>query len=147
MIDGLRELFNRDLKRLTREIEAFDDEAAIWQTRGNVKNSSGNLCLHLCGNLQTYIGALLGETGYVRDRVAEFSLKNLPREQLLKHIQKTAQVVDQTVVGLSAERLDALYPQEVLGKPMSVRFFLLHLYGHLNYHLGQINYLRRMISR
>ena len=147
MIESLKKLFGRDLRRLFREIEVFDNEAALWQTGGDVKNSAGNLCLHLYGNLQTYIGAVLGGTGYVRDRDAEFSLKDIPKEKLLRNIQTTSEVVEQTLAHLNDELLDALYPQEVLGKPMSVRFFMLHLYGHLNYHLGQINYLRRMISR
>jgi len=89
MIESVKKLFGRDLRRLFREIEAFDNEAALWQTGGDVKNSAGNLCLHLCGNLQTYIGAVLGGTGYVRDRDAEFSLKDIPREKLLRTIKTT----------------------------------------------------------
>ena len=72
MIERVKKLFGRDLRRLFRESEAFEEEAAFCQTGGDVKNSARNLCLHLCGTLQTQIRAVFGGTGYVRDRHAEF---------------------------------------------------------------------------
>ena len=48
--------FNRDLKRLHKEIEAYTDEAVLWQKAEGISNPAGNLCLHLVGNLNEYIG-------------------------------------------------------------------------------------------
>ena len=78
MIETLSQLFLRDLDKLKTEITSFKDEKKIWEISGDIKNSAGNLCLHLCGNLQHFIGAVLGNSGYVRNRDAEFSRKNVP---------------------------------------------------------------------
>ena len=78
MINTLLQLFQRDLEKLKTEISSYKDEKKIWVISGEVKNSAGNLCLHLCGNLQHFIGAVLGNSGYVRNRDAEFTRKNVP---------------------------------------------------------------------
>jgi hypothetical protein len=136
-------LFERDLSRLEDEIAAYDTEEAIWRVPEGIKNSAGNLCLHLCGNLQHFIGAVLGQTGYVRNRELEFSDKNVPRQELLALVGVTRRVVLTVIVGLSPETLAKQYPEPVMGEIATDRF-LVHLYGHLNYHLGQINYHRRL---
>ncbi|MGN7823852.1 DUF1572 family protein [Chitinophaga varians] len=137
-------LFERDLSRLEDEIAAYDSEEAIWRVPEGIKNSAGNLCLHLCGNLQHYIGANLGQSGYVRNREREFSDKNVPRQELLALVGVTRRVVLTVIVGLTPETLDKTYPERVLGEMTTTNHFLVHLYGHLNYHLGQINYHRRL---
>lgn len=138
-------LFERDLSKLEDEIAAYENEAAIWQVRDGIKNSAGNLCLHLCGNLQHFIGAILGKTGYVRDRDREFSDKHVPLQDLLALVSVTRRTVLTVIVGLSPEALSQPFPEKVPGE-MSTDKFLVHLYGHLNYHLGQINYHRRLIQ-
>jgi len=143
---ALKELMLRDLKKLENEIASYPEEELLWKKEGQISNSAGNLCLHLCGNLQHYIGRQLGGTDYVRDRPREFNIKHVSRAELLSEIQKTYQVVHESLSSLSIDQLDATYPEEVLGKPMSTIYFLIHLSGHLNYHLGQINYHRRLIS-
>ena len=60
----ISQLLQRDLEKLKTEISSFKDEKKIWEISGEVKNSAGNLCLHLCGNLQHFIGAALGNSGY-----------------------------------------------------------------------------------
>ncbi|NML39349.1 DinB family protein [Chitinophaga sp. G-6-1-13] len=136
-------LFERDLSRLEDEIAAYDTEEAIWRVQEGIKNSAGNLCLHLCGNLQHFIGAVLGQSGYVRNREREFADKNVPRQELLALVGVTRRVVLTVIVGLTPETLAKTYPERVLGE-MTTNHFLVHLYGHLNYHLGQINYHRRL---
>lgn len=146
MINEISLIMTRDLDRLSEEIRAFEQEENLWKVKGHVTNPAGNLCLHLVGNLSNYIGAILGRSGYVRNRDAEFSLRSVPRKELLEQITKVKHTVAQTLAHLTPEQLQAPYPEQVLGYQMTVSFFLLHLSGHLNYHLGQINYLRHMLE-
>ncbi|MBX0331835.1 DUF1572 domain-containing protein [Pontibacter sp. HSC-14F20] len=146
MSTELRHLFDRELERLSNEILAFEEEENLWKTKGQISNSAGNLCLHLVGNLNTYIGAILGQSGYVRNRDAEFNLRNIARKELLEKIAEVKRIVSHTFGRLTENELQETYPQQVLGYEMTVSFFMIHLYGHLNYHLGQINYLRRMLE-
>lgn len=141
----LTEVFDRDLGKLNAEIEQFD-EADLWKITDGISNSAGNLCLHLTGNLNHFIGAVLGNSGYVRDRNTEFLSKGVPTQTLLGSIDSTSNVVKNTIAGLSDADLAANYPIEVFGEPMSTGHFLTHLATHLNYHLGQINYLRRFLT-
>ena len=145
-LESLKEIFSRDLQKLESEIALYDDEALLWKTAGEIQNSAGNLCLHLCGNLQHFIGAVLGGNGYVRNRDAEFSMKNIPKDQLLREISVTRLAVSRGLDGLSEADLLKDYPLPVLGKTDTTVFFLVHLAAHLNYHLGQINYHRRLVK-
>ena len=146
MIQTLLQLFNRDLEKLKTEITSFKDEKKIWEISGEVKNSAGNLCLHLCGNLQHFIGTVLGNSGYVRNRDAEFSKKDVPIRELVAEIELTTKIVEKTLKKLKEEELTKTFPINVFGYEMTTGYFLTHLTSHLNYHLGQINYLRRLIE-
>lgn len=147
IIDNLKDIFKRDLTKLKIEIEAYTDEANLWKIKGNIKNSAGNLCLHLVGNLNTYIGAELGKSGYIRHRDLEFSLKDIPKSELLFMITQTIKVVDESLSLLSDEDLQMEYPLLVFEEKTTTSFFLIHLTTHLTYHLGQINYHRRLIEQ
>lgn len=142
----LQKLFARDLARLHNEIKLYKDEKAIWKTAGQVSNSAGNLCLHLAGNLNTYIGKELGNTGYIRNREEEFSLKDIPREHLLSRIEATMRIVDDVLEKLDDVVLSEDYPVVVFEEKTSTGHFLIHLATHLGYHLGQVNYHRRMMD-
>ncbi|AWK04921.1 DinB superfamily protein [Flavobacterium crocinum] len=146
IIQTLKTLFNRDLNALKLEIESYKNESAIWIIDKNISNSAGNLCLHLMGNLNTYIGAEIGKTGYVRNRPLEFSLKDIPRSELLQKIEDIILVINNSLDSLNEADLEAIYPQIVFEKEMTTGFFLVHLSTHLAYHLGQINYHRRLLD-
>jgi len=146
LIETLKSLFNRDLSKLKIEIESYQNENHIWVIDKNISNSGGNLCLHLIGNINTYIGAELGKTGYVRNRPLEFSLKNIPKSELLSKIDETIAIINDTLDRLTNADLEAIYPQIVFEKEMTTGFFLVHLSTHLAYHLGQINYHRRLLD-
>lgn len=146
MTADLTTLFERDLLRLRQEIEAFSDENDLWRTTGKVPNPAGNLCLHLVGNLKTYIGKNLGHFPFVRDREAEFKRRGVARQELLHQIEETRLVVRETLRNLDPNRLSESYPEPVFDYPMTTGYFLLHLTAHLSYHLGQINYLRRALA-
>ena len=142
----LAELYERDLDKLRTEIASYENEPDLWKTDEGISNSAGNLCLHLTGNLKHFFGAVLGETGYVRDRDAEFADKDVPRSEMLADIDATKNVVLSTLASVTEEDLNKPYPLEVFGRPMTVGYFLTHLATHFNYHLGQINYHRRLLS-
>lgn len=139
-------LFCRDLAKLKVELESYKTEAQIWKVTREIANSAGNLCLHLVGNLDTYIGATLGNTGYVRDRDAEFALKNIPRSELIQRIESTLTTIQRVVPALTNEQLKAEYPLLVLKEKTTTEYFLIHLAMHLSYHLGQVNYHRRLTA-
>jgi uncharacterized damage-inducible protein DinB len=145
-VQHLVTLFNRDLTRLQQEMEAYPDDAIRWITAPGIANSGGNLCLHLLGNLQHYIGYQLGGYAYTRNRPEEFSQKNVPLENITSLISRTRQVVTDTLTALPVEKLSEIYPEKVLENEMQTDYFLLHLLAHLDYHLGQINYHRRLLS-
>jgi uncharacterized damage-inducible protein DinB len=140
-------LFERDILKLKAEIGAYHDEKKLWVTAPGISNSGGNLCLHLLGNLQYYIGAILGDSRYVRNRPEEFSQKNIPVAELFAKLDHISQLIPQTIRSLSAETMAKVYPEKVFDHPMTTEYFLLHLLAHLNYHLGQINYHRRMVDQ
>jgi len=139
-------LFDRDLNKLKDEISAYKDEKKLWIISGEVKNSGGNLCLHICGNLQHFIGATIGNSGYVRNRDAEFGTKDTPKSELLKEIDKTIAAVEKALNELKEEKLNEIFPINVFGYEMTTEFFLVHLISHLSYHLGQVNYHRRLLD-
>lgn len=144
--ETLIELFDRDLQKLKIEITLYQDEYDVWVTKGDITNSGGNLCLHLIGNLNHFIGATLGNTGYVRHREDEFSLKNVLRQDLITNIDNCILIVKETLTKLTEDDLKKDFPLEKHGTIVSTTHMLLHLYGHLTYHLGQINYHRRLIA-
>ena len=146
MIQTLKQIFLRDLENLKTEISSYKDEKNLWKISGTIKNSAGNLCLHLCGNLQHFIGAVLGNSDYVRNREAEFSRKNVPLKELVKEIELTKTDVVKTLKKLKEVQLGEKFPINVFGYEMTTEYFLIHLITHLNYHLGQINYHRRLLE-
>ena len=147
LIETLKILFTRDLGKLRSEIELYKEEENIWKIEQNISNSAGNLCLHLVGNLNTYIGKEIGKSNYVRNRELEFSLKNVPRKELLRKIDDTIDVVGKSLEGLDKNTLENEYPVLVFDKKTSTEYLLIHLATHLTYHLGQINYHRRLIDK
>ena len=142
----LAALYSRDLARLVQELEAFPDSSTLWQTAPGVTNAAGTLALHLEGNLREYVGRQLGHLEYTRDRPLEFSQRGVEKVDLIARIESVRALIPRVIEGLPEEALAATYPEQVVGVPMSTRQFLIHLAGHLNYHLGQINYLRRMTT-
>jgi hypothetical protein len=146
LIKTLQELFQRDLAKLRQEIDAYGDESRLWLVEKSIANSAGNLCLHLIGNLNAYIGAEFAKTGYTRQRDLEFSLKDIPKKELLKRIDETMLVVAKGLDSLNDDDLQKEYPLLVFKEKTSTGYFMVHLAVHLGYHLGQINYHRRLVG-
>lgn len=147
-IKALKELFERDLKKLKQEIELYRDDATLWKIENSIKNSGGNLCLHLVGNLKTYIGNGLAQIGYIRQRDLEFSDRNVDRSKLYELIDETMEIVN---LGLSkvtdAQLIESNFPMIIWKKETSMAYTLIHIHSHLTYHLGQINYHRRILDK
>ena len=139
-------LFKRDLARLGQQIASFSDEAALWRTPAGIANSAGNLTLHIEGNLREYIGRQLGGVPYARDRAKEFSTKCIPRDELLARVASLGQTIPAVIEQLTQQQLEEEYPEVVLEKPLGTQQFLIHLYGHLNWHVGQIDSIRRVAT-
>lgn len=139
-------LFQKDLDKLKEEINLYPKDENLWQIKEGISNSGGNLCMHITGNLQHYIGAVLGNSDYVRNRDAEFRLKNVPRDKLLEDIAITREVVTDTLEQLSKNDLQKDYLYPVGDEKTNTSYFLIYLLSHLNYHIGQINYHRRIIT-
>lgn len=142
----LAALFDRDLTRLIQELSAFPGAASLWQTAPGVTNAAGTLALHLEGNLREYIGRQLGRIEYTRDRPLEFSRRGVEQKDLVARIEAVRIMVPRVIEALSEQQLASVYPEQVLSVPITTRQFLIHLSGHLNYHLGQIDYLRRVTT-
>jgi uncharacterized damage-inducible protein DinB len=146
IVQTLKTIFKRDLNRLKQEIQLYPNESQIWKIQKGITNSAGNLCLHLVGNLNTYIGNTYGNSNYVRNRELEFSLKDIPRSELIHQIEQTILVVDHALDNLSEKELLMEFPVLVFETTTSNEFMLIHLTTHLTFHLGQINYHRRLVG-
>ncbi|WP_339754896.1 DinB family protein [Algoriphagus aquimarinus] len=147
ILNDLIRLFERDLKRMKVEIDAYSKEQNLWKVDQKITNSAGNLCLHLIGNMSHFVGKEIGGFHYVRDRDFEFAGKNVPKATLIEMIEKLENVITASLEGLDEGMLEKDYPLEVFGGKMSHNYFLIHLLGHFSYHLGQINYHRRLLDK
>ena len=139
-------LFERDLTRLVQELEAFPDTATLWMTAPGISNAAGTLALHVEGGLRHFIGFRIGKIHYTRDRPHEFSARGIAREELIARINAVKTTIPQVIGKLTDAELDAIDPNTGADVAMTVRQWLIHLYGHLNYHVGQIDYLRRVTT-
>ncbi len=146
MRDSFIELFTRDLDQLKVEISLYGKEDAIWIVKPGILNSSGTLCLHLVGNLNHFVGAVFGNSGFIRNRDTEFSSRNVLRTKMIEEIDITKGVIANTLNGMNAADFAKSFPLEKHGKIVTTEFMLMHLLTHFSYHLGQINYHRRIVE-
>jgi hypothetical protein len=142
----LANFYERDIRKLIEEIALFKNEENIWKTQGSVKNSAGNLVLHIVGGTNYLIGATLGKTGYVRDRDQEFAMKGVARKDLIAQLEELIEMIKNILNGFTQVEMEAEYPMIFDGSKRSNSYLLLQLLAHLNYHLGQVNYLRRILE-
>ncbi len=142
----LANFYERDLRRLIEEVNLFQIEENLWRTSGSVKNSSGNLVLHITGGLNHFVGATLAQTGYVRNRDQEFALKGVERKELVSQLEEIIPIVSETLNRLTQQQMDDEFPIFFDKPKTSTSYVLINLLAHLNYHLGQVNYLRRVLE-
>jgi uncharacterized damage-inducible protein DinB len=139
-------ILDRDLRALRREVEAYSNERDLWQEVPGVSNAAGTLVLHLAGNIQHYLGARLGATGYIRDRAAEFARRDVARAELVREIEAARAAVRAALSGPTPFDPEADYPETVGGVKVAIGEYLVHLTTHFAYHLGQIDYHRRIVT-
>ena len=144
-VADLRRLLLRELQTFRREVELTPDEF-LWTAPPGVLNPIGNLALHAAGNLRHFVGSVLGGTGYVRNRDAEFASRDLSRAEVVEALDRALSEVDRTLSRLDPAVLDQPYPIEVVGQKLVTGRFLTHLAVHLGFHLGQAGYLRRILT-
>jgi uncharacterized protein DUF1572 len=142
----LTNFYERDISKLIAEVNLFRDEKNLWRTQGSVKNSSGNLVLHIIGGLNYLIGTILAHNGYVRNRDLEFIKKDVDRKELVAQLEELILMINKTINALTPEDIEVEYPIFFDKPQTSVSYVLLQLLLHLNYHLGQVNYLRRILE-
>ena len=142
----LRLMLHRELAAVRRSIEAYPDEESVWAERPGLPNTGGNLALHLAGNLQHFFGAVLGKTGFVRDRDSEFAARGLRRAEVLARLDAADKAIDSGMNALSADRFAQSYPEKINGRTITIQDWVIHLLSHLAYHLGQIDYHRRVVT-
>ena len=142
----LSALYARDLTRLIQELNAFPDTVSLWKTAPGVSNAAGTLALHLEGGLRHFIGFRIGKIEYKRDRPLEFSARGVERQELIARLEAVKASIPKVIAALSDAELDAIDPANGTDTPMTVRQWLIHLYAHLSYHTGQVDYLRRFVT-
>jgi uncharacterized damage-inducible protein DinB len=147
LTETLIKLFTRDLNALKTQVDLYKNEKNLWLVTEDISNCAGNLCLHLVGNLNHFIGAKLGNSGYIRQRELEFSLKDVSKAELIKQVDETISVVESVLSKLTEEDLQKEYKRRDIEDTMTTEYFLVHLTMHLAYHLGQINYHRRLLDK
>ncbi|HEX2863493.1 MAG TPA: DinB family protein, partial [Deinococcales bacterium] len=136
----------RDIATLERELDLYPDDASVWAEPPGLPNPAGTLFLHLAGSLQHFFGAALGGLGYVRDRDAEFRQRGLPRADLRAQLAAARRGVEAAFGRLGEADLDREFPVRFADAPFSTRLTLLQFASHLAYHLGQIDYHRRVVT-
>jgi hypothetical protein len=142
----LASFYERDLRRLIEELNLFQNEENLWKTQGCIKNPAGNLALHLIGGLNYLVGTKLANTSYIRNRDLEFSQKGVARTELIARIVTLIPIITGTLNAMPPEHMESEYPIIFDGAKNSNSYVLTQLLAHLNYHLGQINYLRRILE-
>jgi hypothetical protein len=142
----LAEFYERDIGKLIEEVNLFKNEENLWRTQGSIKNSSGNLVLHIIGGLNHFFGATLAHTGYVRNRDQEFITKGVAGKELIAELEKLIPLINKTINAVTPEQMEAEFPIFFDKQGTSHRYVLTQLLLHLNYHLGQVNYLRRVLE-
>lgn len=146
LLDDLRALYLREVATLGRELDLYPDDGSVWKQLTGLPNPAGTLFLHLAGSLQHFFGAVLGKSGYVRDRAAEFSRRDVPRSEIQQELSRARQGVIAGFANLSEDRLEKVFPVQYADGEVSTQLTLLQFLSHLAYHLGQIDYHRRVVT-
>lgn len=147
LVEAVAAILDRDIQALAREVKAYPEESGLWQLPEGAANSAGTLVLHLTGNIQHYFGARLGGTGFVRDRPAEFAARGVPRAVLLRQIEAARDALRAAADKVSDAEMVRDYPEVVGGMRVASGEYLIHLVSHFAYHLGQVDYHRRLVTR
>jgi uncharacterized damage-inducible protein DinB len=143
---AVQTILSRDLRGMQAELRAYADEEQIWEVRPGLTNAAGTLALHAAGNLRHFVGAVLGGSGYVRDRDAEFSRRDASRAEIERELDAAVRTVESVVPSLTDEQLERPFPIPLAGREVRTSDFLAHLVAHLAYHLGQVDYHRRLVT-
>ena len=138
--------YERDIRKLIEEVNLFRNEEDLWKTRGSVKNSCGNLALHIIGGTNYLFGTILSKSGYVRNRDLDFTQKDINRAELVGRLEALIPLIKGTLDSLGDDGMEAEYPILFDNVKNSNAYVLTQLSLHLNYHLGQVNYLRRILE-
>lgn len=146
LLEDLKQLYLREIDTLKRELDLYPDDSSVWKELPGLPNSGGTLLIHMAGSLQYFFGATLGKTGYVRNREAEFSRRDVPRSEIQQELVNARQGVQAAFANLTEDNLKQVFPVQFADVEFSTRLTLLQFLSHLAYHLGQIDYHRRAVT-
>ena len=145
-IESIHRIMIRELQGLKSELLAYQNEGDIWRSVPGLPNTAGTIGLHVAGCLQHFVGAQLGDSGFVRDREAEFSRRDVSVAEIVGELDQTIAALDETFARLEEAAMERPFPQEIAGVRPTVGEYLVHLLSHLAYHLGQVDYHRRCVT-
>ncbi len=146
VFDDVRVCLVRDLGGMIAELEGYPDDPSLWQLPPGFVNSAGTLALHAAGNLRHFVGHVLGGSDYVRDRNREFTARDLARVALIDDLETARREVSRALEGLDPARADEPFPVPLGSVQVSTSRALIHLTAHLGWHLGQVDYHRRIVT-
>ena len=142
----LIDLYGKELDKLKNEINAYESDELLWKSVEGAQVTGGNLCLFIAGNLQHNIGAMIGDSGYIRNKEAELKARNVSRERLMEEIENTRQVVVDTLEQVSKSELLKVFPTKDFEEPVTTEYYLVHLLNNFSFNLGQMHMHRKTVS-
>jgi len=106
----LIDLYSRELEQLKTEILAVEADELLWKQSDSQTPAVGNTCLFIAGTLQHFIGNMIGDTGYIRNKEAEMKARNLSCERLIEEIENTKRIVVDTLEQVTKVDLQKIFP-------------------------------------
>lgn len=143
--------FTRNFQTSAKKIHGLIDpltEEQIWTKPYPYGNSIGNLVLHLTGNLNFYLGAEIGGTGYVRNRPLEFAeTSRIAKNELLDRFDEAIAIVAMVLQKQTENDWGKAYSAKGLEEIGDRLSMILQCAAHLYHHTGQMMYLVKELER
>jgi uncharacterized damage-inducible protein DinB len=151
MPDTIADLFmNYSISKLDKMTDAIAlclgklSDEQIWRRNCSNENAVGNLILHLCGNVQQWIGYSIGGDPDTRNRPAEFSATNAPRAELEEKLRATIEHALDILRKFPPQRLaDVVQTQNGQSTALEAIY---QVVGHFQQHAGQIIFATKQFS-
>jgi uncharacterized damage-inducible protein DinB len=136
------------LEQLTSRIQDCLNKLSyeqVWTRNSENENSVGNLVLHLCGNVNQWIGAGVAGKPDTRVRDREFTARgDVQPAELGQRLSSTVGEVVKTIRGLTPERL---VEQTTIQKyTITVLEAVYHVVEHFAQHTGQIMFATKLLT-
>jgi uncharacterized damage-inducible protein DinB len=136
-LSQMRKYVSDSMARLT--------DAQVWRKDNPNCNAIGNLILHLCGNVDQWIGHGIGGAEDHRQRDAEFAAKGgQTAAELAARFDSTLARAIAILTALPVSRLaQKIKPQD---REVSILEAIYQVTGHLQQHVGQILMMTKQLT-